>query len=268
MGRLGRFAAQGAAENRELGSIISTAITHCGFIGIDFIATSLRAAGPQLRFADLRKRRTTVYLILPMDYFATCGKWFRLLIASAVADLLQHKHGPVPVLFQLDEFPIVGSLKVLADLMGIGRGYGIQLWPILQDLNQLIDLYPKRWQTFLANSQAQIFLRSNDATTAKYVSEQCGVMQQRYETESVSSGLWSPQGDAAQNVSVSTNYGRELRPLLYPHEVSTIGEREMLVFGKGVGVIRAGRRSYLEMPECRGKYGPHPQHDAPSKRKR
>jgi len=267
-GRLGRFAAHGANENREIVSILSTAITQCGFIGNDAIAASLRATGPQLRFADLRTTPTTVYLILPVEYFATCGKWFRLLIAGAVADLLKNNRGSVPVLFQLDEFAQVGSLRVIADLMGIGRGYGIQLWPVLQDLNQLEELYPKRWQTFLGNSGAQIFLGSNETKTAKYVSEQCGVMQSRFESGSVSEGLWSPQGDAAQGVNVSMNYGRELRPLLHPHEISAMSGREMLVFGREVGVIRAGRRSYLEMPECRGKYGPHPRHDAPPKRKR
>jgi type IV secretion system protein VirD4 len=268
VGRLGRFTAKGASENNELGSIVSTAITQCAFINNDSIAASLRATGPELRFADLRTIPTTVYLILPMDYFATCSKWVRLLISSAIADLLHYVRGPQQLMFLLDEFKIIGNMSILADLMGIGRGYKITLYPVLQDLGQLSEMQPKLWKSYLANSRAQIFLANDEETTTKYISERCGLTQQRYETGSVSAGLLSPKGDAAENVNLSMSYGRELRPLLYPLEISSMGGREMLVIGQNLGVIRAGRKSYLEMAECRGKYGPHPRYDAPPKKER
>ena len=57
----------------------------------------------------------------------------------------------------------------MTDIMGIGRGYRLQLWPVLQDLNQLEELYPKRWQTFLSNAGAQLFFAPRDLKTAEYV---------------------------------------------------------------------------------------------------
>lgn len=36
--------------------------------------------------------------------------------------------------------------------MRLMAGYGLQLWPILQDMSQLRDLYGARADTFVANA--------------------------------------------------------------------------------------------------------------------
>jgi type IV secretion system protein VirD4 len=259
-GRLGRFAADKANENREMMSVLSTAITQCGFIGNEAIATSLLADGPELRFAALRDTRTTVYLVLPTKYLATCGKWFRLVIAAAMADLLREDRGRFPVLALLDEFAQLGALKVMADIMGIGRGYNVQLFPVLQGLTQLQELYPKNWETFLGNSGAQIFFAPRDLTTEDYMSKKCGETEVLAESRSVGEMAFGPR-DQVQHISVNTSYGGSPRKYLLPHEAAALPGDEMLVFGENMaGVIRAGRKPYWKMPECRGKFAPDPYH--------
>ena len=44
-------------------------------------------------------------------------------------------------LFLLDEFAALGRLEAVERAMGLMAGYGLQLWPILQDMGQLKDLY-------------------------------------------------------------------------------------------------------------------------------
>ncbi|WOI35361.1 TraM recognition domain-containing protein (plasmid) [Tritonibacter scottomollicae] len=39
--------------------------------------------------------------------------------------------------------------------MGLMAGYRLQLWPILQDMSQLKDLYGERAGTFIANAGVQ-----------------------------------------------------------------------------------------------------------------
>ncbi|SMP82292.1 Type IV secretory system Conjugative DNA transfer [Novosphingobium panipatense] len=39
-----------------------------------------------------------------------------------------------PVLFLLDEFAALGRLEPVERAMGLMAGYGLQLWPILQDI--------------------------------------------------------------------------------------------------------------------------------------
>ena len=260
-GRLGRFNVARAEENnKELTGIINSARTQIGFMGNEAIASSLLAPGPVLRFSDLRQKPAVVFLILPTRYLATSAKWFRLVIAAAMADLLREEGGPVPVLAMLDEFAQLGTLKVMSDIMGIGRGYKLQLWPVLQDLNQLEELYPKRWQTFLSNAGAQLFFAPRDLKTAEYVSKKCGDRQVNTKTRSVSESAWGPR-ESVDNIGVSTGYGADAVPYLKPHQVAEIGGDEMLVFGENIaGVIRAGRKPYWKMAECRGKYSPDPYH--------
>jgi hypothetical protein len=53
-----------------------------------------------------------------------------------------------PTLFLLDEFAALGRLEAVERAMGLMAGYGLQLWPILQDLSQLRDLYGTRANTW------------------------------------------------------------------------------------------------------------------------
>jgi type IV secretion system protein VirD4 len=86
--RFSRFAlAVGKEPSREMGDVISTAITQLGFIGNAAIAQSL--SGSDFRFADLkRKPGTTVYICLPLSLLDICDKYFRLILDTAIADLL------------------------------------------------------------------------------------------------------------------------------------------------------------------------------------
>ena len=106
--KLGRFAAADAPTNKELNGIVSTAQTQLRFLGNAAIANSL--SGSDFRFSDLKKRPMTVYLVLPLEYLDVCGKWFRLIISSALAALLRDEKG-VPVLMMMDEFAQLGALK-------------------------------------------------------------------------------------------------------------------------------------------------------------
>lgn len=259
-GRLSKFIVPKADENKELTGIVNTARTQINFIGNLAIMDSLAAKGtPELRFSSLRHRATTVFVILPTRYLATSSKWFRLVIAAAVADLLQEDRGSFPVLAILDEFAQLGHMQIMSDIMGIGRGYGLQLWPVLQDLNQLEELYPRSWQTFLSNAGAQIFFSPRDLNTARHVSDKCGVMGVKTKNRSVSEQAWSETGGAS--IGISTGYGQEALPWLRPHQVAEMNGDEMLVFAEGIkGVIRAGRKPYWKMPECRGKFAPDPYH--------
>ena len=57
-----------------------------------------------------------------------------------------------PALLSLDEFAALGRLEAVERAMGLMAGYGLQLWPILQDMSQLRDLYGARASTFIANA--------------------------------------------------------------------------------------------------------------------
>jgi type IV secretion system protein VirD4 len=252
--KLGRFAQTGAEDSKEIASIISTAITQSSFIGNKAIAENLCLS--DFRFRQLKERPTAVFLVLPARYLGTCSKWFRLIVAAAMDELLHEERG-VPVLMVLDEFAQLGRLKVIENAMALARGYGVQLLPVLQDLNQL-KVYAETWETFLANAGCRIFFAPHDKFTSEYLSAMCGDAEVR--------GISKSLGEKADGqLSVSLTYAQHGRRYLMPHEIRELPGNEMLVFGEGIrGVIRTGRRPYYRSPEFDGMYAPDPYHSAVS----
>jgi type IV secretion system protein VirD4 len=83
----------------------------------------------------------------------------------------------VQVLVALDEFAAaIGKLNIIQTAAGLVAGdpYNVKLWTIVQDFNQLKDLYGNRWETFLANAGIVQAFAINDWTTAEYLSRRLG----------------------------------------------------------------------------------------------
>jgi len=257
-----------APNKSELSSIISTARTQTKFLGTKAIAENLN--GSDFRFRELKvgrkddKRPVTVYLTLPTRYLGTCSKWFRLVVAAALDDLMREETG-VPVLVILDEFYQLGKLKVIQNAMSLARGYGLQLWPILQDLTQLQEHYEKSWETFLGNAGVRMFFAPREMTTAEYVSKLCG--ETTVTTTSTSQGKSENSGrgvfDGTTGKSESTSTGVTQRRVKLPHEVFQIPGDQFWLFPETLleaTFIRGYRADYRTIPEFGGKYSPDPYH--------
>jgi type IV secretion system protein VirD4 len=92
--KLERFA---LPEDAELGrgltggltDVIGTAISNLGFLNNAAIAESL--SGSSFRFTATRSRRATVFICLPLSMLGTTAKYFRLVLESALAELLNER---------------------------------------------------------------------------------------------------------------------------------------------------------------------------------
>ena len=85
--KLQRFALEeGKDPSKEMNDVIATAITNLGFMGNAAIAESL--CGSSFRFTDIRKRKATVFICLPLSMLDVCDKYFRLILETALAELL------------------------------------------------------------------------------------------------------------------------------------------------------------------------------------
>jgi type IV secretion system protein VirD4 len=164
--KTGRF-----LRDRDSGKdFISIAINETRFLDSPQIQRDLR--GPSIDWDKLKHEVTTVYLILPADRLDTHASYLRLVVSSALRTLLRSPPGKTlpPVLFMLEEFAQLGYLPPIENAMGIADGVGVQLWPFLQDLNQIKALYHDRWQTFLGNAAVLTAFAPRDLFTARYLS--------------------------------------------------------------------------------------------------
>ena len=186
-------------HERERSAVVSTAQSHTHFLDSarmarvlgrsTFDPADLRppdggAARPEWGDPSERsfaRRPLSVYLLLPPDRLDAFSRWLRLVVAttlSALAKLGPVQGGAAPAsrraLLLLDEFAQLGPMPPVRRAVSLMAGYGIQVWPFLQDLGQLRRLYPKDWESFVANADAVQAFGTTDQFTAEYLSKMAG----------------------------------------------------------------------------------------------
>lgn len=247
--------------DREAASVLSNAQRHTHFLDSPRIAKVLSRS--DFHFSELRHRITSVFLVLPPNRMDAYSRWLRLLVSQALQDIARDAEAAVtspssqntpverlksPTLFLLDEFAALGRLEAVERAMGLMAGYGMQLWPILQDMSQLKDLYGERAGTFIANAGVQQVFGVNDYETAKWLSQMMGQETTGYQTESYRSG---------DPPSISNNLtGRDL---LTPDEIMQLRPENQLLRVQGQATAVAQKLRYYADREFEGLFVPQTQ---------
>ena len=232
-------------SDREAAGVLSAAQRHTHFLDSPRMVAVLGRS--DFRFADLKHRNASVFLVLPPDRLATYSRWLRLLVAQSLTDMARDPAKPaVPVLYLLDEFAALGHLAPVERAMGLMAGYGVQLWPILQDVHQLRATYGQRAGTFLSNAGVLQVFGVNDHDSARLVSDLLG--QETVVFQTMSRALDSDKS--------GLSYGEQhtARPLLTPDEVRNLPQHVELLFLAGQRPIVAGKLAYYADAEFRGLF--------------
>ena len=244
-------------HDKERSAVMSTAQSHTHFLdsgrmeGVlkssTFAAAALRAGGGD--------RPLSVYLLLPPDRLDAFSRWLRLSVATAIAALA--KLGPLKgrapgpsrrTLLLLDEFAQLGPMPPVRRALTLMAGYGVQVWPFLQDLGQLRRLYPKDWESFVANSDALQAFGTTDQFTAEYLSKMAGTATVFHHSQSASR-------NRGKNASRSAGSGASetARPLITPDELRRLGRADQLVLVRGEDPVLARRIAYYADPTFAGR---------------
>lgn len=160
------------AEERVRSSIIVTALQHTDWL----VSEAMQEALSESDFSifDLKEEPTTLYLVIPPEFIDTHARFLRLFINICIRAASTGGRSPTPILFLLDEFYSLGPMTFMSKAIGLLRSYNIKIWPILQNLTQLVELYPKNWETFIANTGFLQIFGINDAFTAEYITKRLG----------------------------------------------------------------------------------------------
>jgi len=236
-------------SEREASGVLSSAQRHTHFL--DSARINLTMARSDFRFADLKSSKATVFLVLPPERLDAYSRWLRLMVAQAIHDLARAPArsaaaGPAPpVLFLLDEFAALGRLEGVERAFGLMAGYGLQLWPILQDMHQLWSTYGERAGTFVSNAGLVQIFNVADVETASWVSKTIGATTMTYETAGSSTTRGAIQFFETKSTSTSTHISR--RELMTPDEIMRLhGSLEILLRQGEAPVIAAKVRYYAE----------------------
>lgn len=236
-------------SGREAAGVLSSAQRHTHFLDSHRMAPVLEHS--DFRFEDLKAGVSTVFLVLPPERLSTHARWLRLLVAQAIGALAKSKDRPErPVLLLLDEFAALGRLEPLEQAFGLMAGYGLQLWPILQDLHQLRSVYGERAGTFLSNAGLIQIFNVGDVETASWVSRSMGSGTVAYRTAS-SGESQSPGPMMFSQTSTNTSTSDHLvkRELLTPDEVMRLDSSLEILLRQGQAPVAALKVRYYVDPE-------------------
>ena len=289
----------GTGEN-ERGGILSTARRNTAFLDTlgarykDTLSGAFRPLDPDRLKAA--KGGVSVYLCLPAERMGTHGRWLRLMIGLFLERMQRQLEAPasgVPVLFLLEEFFALGTMPAIEKAAGYAAGFGVKLWLILQDIQQLKSLYRTSWQTFLANAGMVQVFGASDFETLDYASKAMGEYEVSRVTTSVTTnssegessgseldrvgpamgrgflqstfmaGVRLALDDTKRSSSVATSesqaVGLHVVPLLRPDEIALQFAREAgasLLLIKGQRPMWVLRVNYSESPWFAGLYTP------------
>jgi len=251
-------AARYTSDSKEVRDSIQTAVIQLGFLRDQTIAKVLQGGPHEISFADLKRSKMTVFIIIPPELLHTHGKFLRLLALSALGELIREKTAPPKrVLFMLDEFAQLGAMSIIENAASIVRDYKIRLWIILQNLPQLKALYDKKWESFLSSAGVVQVFTPNDLETAEYFSKRSGIKTKMRKSES-SGTSQSTQGVSS---SESTSYQETEEPVFRKEELWEMPESSHLLLCAGLPrSIMARRFRYFENSLYQRQYEKDPYH--------
>jgi type IV secretion system protein VirD4 len=235
-------------SEREASGVLSSAQRHTHFL--DSARINQTMASSVFRFADLKEAKATVFLVLPPERLDAYSRWLRLMVAQAIHDLARSPGRPAaPVLFLLDEFAALGRLEPVERAFGLMAGYGLQLWPILQDMHQLWSTYGERAGTFVSNAGLVQIFNVADVETASWVSKSIGATTMSYQTTGTSTSRGGMQLFETKSSSTSTHLSR--RELMTPDEIMRLDSSLEILLRQGEAPVIAAKIRYFDDPAFR-----------------
>ncbi len=146
----------------------------------------------------------------------------------------------------MDEFAALGNLAPVERAMGLMAGYGVQLWPILQDVHQLRATYGRRAGTFLSNAGILQVFGVNDHDSARLVSDLTG--QETVVFQTMSRAL------DAEKSGISYGEQHVAHPLMTPDEVRNMHPSGQMLFIANQRPIIASKLRYFADREFEGLF--------------
>ena len=211
---------------KTAGSIRAIIRTATAFLETRGVAACLSSTHCDL--ADFTKRAMSIFLVIPSDLVRTNAGFIRVVTACllAAAKRTSPRERTVEALLLLDEFANMGKLSQIETDLTLVRAYGLHLFLVLQNLNQLKAEYGEtRANGIISQCHFQLFMASGDSFTNEYVSKRLGISSAEYKSISHSHG--------SGGSSTSTSYSVQARDLQNPDEVARLDDDRVYLVTKG-----------------------------------
>ncbi|MCC8535728.1 type IV secretory system conjugative DNA transfer family protein [Xanthomonas axonopodis pv. poinsettiicola] len=211
-----------------------------------FLSPILAAAtnATDIDVTAIRKRLTTVYVIIPTQKLDESGKLLNIFFSSVIGNNLDKQLNEDPklkyqMLMLMDEFTAMGRVDVWSKRISISASYGVRDLCIIQSQSQLRATYgADDAQNFITNHAASIVFTPREQEDANAYSDMLGYTTIRKRHRSTS------KGGGGSNVSY--NYTEERRALMLPQEIKELPGNDELLFFEGSKPIRCEKNWFFK----------------------
>ncbi len=155
---------------------------------------------------------------------------------------------PVKVNICLEEFCNIGALVDFKRIISVIRSRNIACQIVIQGAAQISDRYPhKEWEEIVGNCDWQLFLGCNDQMTADYISEKCGKVTIRTDSNQMpQQPLFSPVYNSTKPYSITRSSTQ--RYLMMPDELLRLDNAKSIVLVRGQRPIELYKITPEELP--------------------
>jgi len=191
----------------------------------------------------LKSGKMTIYIVAPPEQLTgSGGKWAGLVLYSLLRSMWGARKAEPRVTVLADEFANLseGAIPLIPEVLKVGRSYGIQLFPFVQDLSTF-ERYGDEAPLFQSQMAVQQFWAVRNIKDASYLEERAGVAG--IINESVNAG------DDKENAKAS--FSATAVPLLRKHQVMQQGAFKQFIVYRAEPLIEADLVSYQQVrPWC------------------
>jgi type IV secretion system protein VirD4 len=203
-------------------------------------------ASSDFNIHKIKREPTTVYVGLSPDNIKRLEPLMQIFYQQAATFLTRQmpteedKYG---VMFMLDEFPTLGKMEQFKTGIAYFRGYKVRLFLIVQDTEQLKDIYEAAgMNSFLSNATFRITFAANNVQTAELISKMVG----NKTVEQISSN--KPKFLDLNPGSRSLHVSHTQRALLLPQEVMMLDKDEQILLIEASPPIKSQKIKYFKDP--------------------
>jgi type IV secretion system protein VirD4 len=241
-------AVQNITGDRELSSVWSTAIRPLVLYNDDLVAESTDISTVNLDDLQYGPTPVSLYLIAPSPMeLDRLHPVYRVVLEVAMTRLMSHPVRRWSHRLRLigDEFPSYGYMRVMEKGVSVMAGYGMQALLVMQDLEQLWEVYGEHTQIW-GNCKVKLFHAPDNDLTAKRISENL------LGEQTVENPVAQQTPVLGQRRSISLQHTG--RPLLTPDELMNLPEDQLIVRVRGIPPVRATKCDYRTDPAFAGRW--------------
>lgn len=159
------------ASPETFASIMATVFDSTNFLKSSALQDNLNSGFDPYSLTD---GNTVVYIIIPVDKISSHSRWLRLVVTTLMRAVVRKPNAQTRTCFLCDEAASLGYVSEFETCLASYAGYGVTLWPIYQDLNQIKALYGEKWETTIANTSVKMLFGVRDNFTAEYIADAAG----------------------------------------------------------------------------------------------